>query len=126
MNAAQGLSWVGIARLGLVQAMLGAVVVLTTSTLNRVMVVELALPALLLYAGAVFWTMGYDTIYAIQDFDDDGVAGIRSTARLFGDSSRLAIGLFYALAVVAVGGSVLAAGLGLAERAADVRRAAQS
>lgn len=42
-----GLSWWGIARLGLVQAMLGAVVVLTTSTLNRVMVVELALPALL-------------------------------------------------------------------------------
>ncbi len=41
------LSWLGIARLGLVQAMLGAVVVLTTSTLNRVMVVELALPALL-------------------------------------------------------------------------------
>jgi BCD family chlorophyll transporter-like MFS transporter len=41
------LSWFGIARLGLVQAMLGAVVVLTTSTLNRVMVVELALPALL-------------------------------------------------------------------------------
>jgi BCD family chlorophyll transporter-like MFS transporter len=46
-TAAHGLSWVGIARLGLVQAMLGAVVVLTTSTLNRVMVVELALPALL-------------------------------------------------------------------------------
>jgi BCD family chlorophyll transporter-like MFS transporter len=42
-----GLSWLGVARLGLVQAMLGAVVVLTTSTLNRVMVVELALPALL-------------------------------------------------------------------------------
>jgi MFS transporter, BCD family, chlorophyll transporter len=42
-----GLSWFGVVRLGLVQAMLGAVVVLTTSTLNRVMVVELALPALL-------------------------------------------------------------------------------
>ncbi len=45
--AAAPLSWLGIARLGLVQAMLGAVVVLTTSTLNRVMVVEMALPALL-------------------------------------------------------------------------------
>lgn len=45
MNA-PGFSWIGIARLGLVQAMLGAIVVLTTSTLNRVMVVELALPAL--------------------------------------------------------------------------------
>jgi BCD family chlorophyll transporter-like MFS transporter len=48
MNSGQAsLGWLGIARLGLVQAMLGAVVVLTTSTLNRVMVVELALPALL-------------------------------------------------------------------------------
>jgi BCD family chlorophyll transporter-like MFS transporter len=44
---ATGLGWIGIARLGLVQAMLGAIVVLTTSTLNRVMVIELALPALL-------------------------------------------------------------------------------
>ena len=44
---ATSLGWLGITRLGLVQAMLGAVVVLTTSTLNRVMVVELALPALL-------------------------------------------------------------------------------
>jgi BCD family chlorophyll transporter-like MFS transporter len=47
VNGGTGFGWVGIARLGLVQAMLGAVVVLTTSTLNRVMVVELALPALL-------------------------------------------------------------------------------
>jgi len=46
-NSLPSLGWLGIARLGLVQAMLGAVVVLTTSTLNRVMVVELALPALL-------------------------------------------------------------------------------
>ena len=41
------LGWVGIVRLGLVQTALGAIVVLTTSTLNRVMVVELALPAIL-------------------------------------------------------------------------------
>ncbi len=45
--SAGALGWAGIVRLGLVQAMLGAVVVLTTSTLNRVMVVELALPAML-------------------------------------------------------------------------------
>ena len=43
----QAFGWIGIARLGLVQACMGAVVVLTTSTLNRIMVVELALPALL-------------------------------------------------------------------------------
>jgi BCD family chlorophyll transporter-like MFS transporter len=48
MNArTSGLGWLGILRLGLVQTSLGAIVVLTTSTLNRVMVVELALPALL-------------------------------------------------------------------------------
>ncbi|MEM9530227.1 MAG: BCD family MFS transporter [Pseudomonadota bacterium] len=47
MSEGRGLSWFGICRLGLVQASLGSVVVLTTSTLNRVMVVELALPALL-------------------------------------------------------------------------------
>lgn len=47
MSAPDHIGWVGIVRLGLVQAALGAVVVLTTSTLNRVMVVELALPALL-------------------------------------------------------------------------------
>jgi BCD family chlorophyll transporter-like MFS transporter len=41
------LGWLGIVRLGLVQTALGAIVVLTTSTLNRVMVVELALPAVL-------------------------------------------------------------------------------
>lgn len=46
-NSLQPLSWVGIVRLGLVQLALGAIVVLTTSTLNRVMVVELALPATL-------------------------------------------------------------------------------
>ena len=47
MNPQRGLSWWGIARLGLVQTMLGAIIVLTTSTLNRIMVVELALPAML-------------------------------------------------------------------------------
>jgi BCD family chlorophyll transporter-like MFS transporter len=53
------LGWLGIVRLGLVQSALGAVVVLTTSTLNRVMVVELALPAML-PAALVGWH------YAVQ------------------------------------------------------------
>ena len=47
MNGAGSLGWTGIVRLGLVQAALGAIVVLTTSTMNRVMVVEFALPAML-------------------------------------------------------------------------------
>ena len=46
-TAGRALGWFGIVRIGLVQTSLGAIVVLTTSTLNRVMVVELALPAML-------------------------------------------------------------------------------
>lgn len=43
------------------------------------------LPLFLLYAGLVFWTIGYDTIYACQDVEDDALIGVKSTARLFGD-----------------------------------------
>ncbi len=59
---------------------------------------SLGWPAVLLYAGAVFWTMGYDTIYAVQDIEDDAIAGIRSTARLFGARTKMAIGILYGLA----------------------------
>ncbi len=45
-------------------------------------------PALLLYFGSVFWVIGYDTIYAHQDKEDDALVGVRSTARLFGDSTK--------------------------------------
>lgn len=45
-------------------------------------------PALLLYAGSVFWVIGYDTIYAHQDKEDDAIAGVRSTALLFSDSTK--------------------------------------
>ena len=53
--------------------------------------------AVLLYIAAIFWTIGYDTIYAIQDFDDDSIAGIRSTPRLFGSATRKMVSIFYAL-----------------------------
>ncbi len=59
----------------------------------------LAFPALLLYAGAIAWTVGYDTIYAHQDKEDDALIGVRSTARLFGTASRRWIAVFYALAL---------------------------
>jgi 4-hydroxybenzoate polyprenyltransferase len=71
----------------------------------------LAMPALLLYASCFFWTLGYDTIYAHQDKDDDALIGVRSTARLFGDRSRTWIGGFYLLTFVlsaAAMGSALA------------------
>ena len=61
---------------------------------------SLARPAVLLYAGAVFWTIGYDTIYAIQDARDDPAAGIKSTARLFGARARLAVGSIYTATIV--------------------------
>ncbi|MBV1703973.1 MAG: UbiA family prenyltransferase, partial [Hyphomicrobiales bacterium] len=56
-------------------------------------------PALWLYLAAILWTIGYDTIYALQDLRDDAIMGIRSTARLFGDDVRLAVGAIYLLTV---------------------------
>jgi 4-hydroxybenzoate polyprenyltransferase len=45
-------------------------------------------PAILLYAGSIMWVIGYDTIYAHQDKEDDALVGVRSTARLFGDNTK--------------------------------------
>ena len=53
-------------------------------------------PAYLLYLGAILWTIGYDTIYALQDVEDDALIGVKSTARLFGANARLMVALFYA------------------------------
>jgi 4-hydroxybenzoate polyprenyltransferase len=55
-----------------------------------------------LYAAAIAWTIGYDTIYAHQDRDDDAVVGVRSTALLFGHRTRLALAALYAAAVAAL------------------------
>jgi 4-hydroxybenzoate polyprenyltransferase len=82
---------------------------------------QLAPPALLLYASAFCWTIGYDTVYALQDARDDAIVGIRSTARLFGAKVRLGVGVFYVgagllaeLAALAAGGRILAQfGVGL-------------
>ena len=73
---------------------------------------DIATPALVLYAAGFFWTLGYDTIYAHQDKEDDALVGIKSTARLFGDRSRPWIGGFFAvcLSLLALTGWV--AGLG--------------
>ena len=60
----------------------------------------LPLPPLLLYLGTILWVIGYDTIYALQDIEDDALIGVKSTARLFGTRARPIIGLFYAGAVV--------------------------
>lgn len=53
-----------------------------------------------LYISGIFWTLGYDTIYAHQDKESDAIVGIKSTARLFGDRSKLFVGIFYALSLI--------------------------
>jgi 4-hydroxybenzoate polyprenyltransferase len=73
---------------------------------------SLAAPALLIYAAAVVWTVGYDTVYALQDIEDDEIAGIKSSARYFGDHARLAIGLCYAAAALLAGLAAWLAGGG--------------
>ena len=62
--------------------------------------------ALLLYAGSIAWVIGYDTIYAHQDAEDDALIGIKSTALLFGARTRFALMVFYAMAVVLIGGAL--------------------
>jgi 4-hydroxybenzoate polyprenyltransferase len=61
------------------------------------------LTALVLYAGSIAWVIGYDTIYAHQDAEDDALIGVKSTARLFGARTHLALAVFYSLAVVLIG-----------------------
>ncbi len=60
------------------------------------------LPALLLYAGGIFWTLGYDTIYAQQDKEDDALAGIKSTALKFGARSKNYVAGFFAAAWILI------------------------
>jgi BCD family chlorophyll transporter-like MFS transporter len=142
----QALSWLGIVRLGLVQASLGAIIVLTTSTLNRVMVVELALAAFvpgalvtLHHAMQAFrprmgfgsdvgrrrtpWVLGGMTALAVG-----GVAAALSTALM---SEHPMLGLVCAaFSYALIGGGVSAAGTSLlvlmAQRVAPERRAAAS
>jgi 4-hydroxybenzoate polyprenyltransferase len=56
-------------------------------------------PAVWLYLACVCWTIGYDTIYAQQDIEDDALVGVKSTARLFGDRARFWVSVFYATSV---------------------------
>jgi 4-hydroxybenzoate polyprenyltransferase len=82
--------------------------------------------ALLLYAGSIAWVIGYDTIYAHQDSEDDALIGIKSTALLFGARTRAALIAFYGLAVMLIGAALALAGarwpawLGLAAFAAHL------
>ncbi|MBN8976742.1 MAG: 4-hydroxybenzoate octaprenyltransferase [Rhizobiales bacterium] len=68
--------------------------------------------ALVLYAGSICWVIAYDTIYAHQDTEDDVLVGIKSTALLFGDKTKLALTIFYSAAVVLIGIALWLAGAG--------------
>jgi 4-hydroxybenzoate polyprenyltransferase len=67
----------------------------------------------LLYLGAILWTVGYDTIYAHQDKEDDALMGIRSTAQLFGADTKTYVAGFYAGATALFTGAFLTAGMGI-------------
>jgi 4-hydroxybenzoate polyprenyltransferase len=83
-------------------------------------------PAIVLYAGSISWVIGYDTIYAHQDREDDLLIGIKSTALLFGENTRPILAAFYSGAVLLIGAAGLLAGgrfifmLGLAAFAAHL------
>ena len=66
-----------------------------------------------MYAAAICWTIGYDTIYAHQDKDDDALLGLKSTALKFGDKTQMWLCLFYGLTIVLLGHSGALAGAGV-------------
>ncbi len=61
---------------------------------------EVEMPALLLYAGSIFWVIGYDTIYALQDREDDALVGVKSSALALGGHARAGISVCYLLALL--------------------------
>jgi 4-hydroxybenzoate polyprenyltransferase len=73
---------------------------------------RLDLPAFLLYAGSICWVIGYDTVYAHQDREDDALVGIKSTALLFGARTKPMLALFYSLAVALIALAGWSAGAG--------------
>ncbi len=68
--------------------------------------------ALFLWLGGVFWTLGYDTVYALQDIEDDAMVGVKSSARRLGTNVPRGVALFYVAAAVCAALAGLNAGLG--------------
>jgi len=71
-------------------------------------VTEFAAPAVLLWLGSVFWVIGYDTLYAIQDIEDDALVGVKSSARALGSRAQLGVGICYAFALLGWGAAIWA------------------
>ncbi|MBT3991443.1 MAG: 4-hydroxybenzoate octaprenyltransferase [Rhodospirillaceae bacterium] len=64
---------------------------------------DIQLPAIILYIAGIFWTLGYDTIYALQDKEDDALIGIKSTALALSGNVKLWLYLFYTATVILMG-----------------------
>jgi 4-hydroxybenzoate polyprenyltransferase len=73
----------------------------------------LELPAYLLYAGSIAWVIHYDTIYALQDREDDALVGLKSTALLFAENTKPALAAFSIAAVILIGLAGYFAGAGI-------------
>jgi 4-hydroxybenzoate polyprenyltransferase len=69
---------------------------------------EISSTMLLLYAGSIAWVIGYDTIYAMQDREDDALIGVRSSALRMGSHVRGGVALFYAIAITLWAGAIWA------------------
>lgn len=69
-------------------------------------------PSVVLYLSLVFWTLGYDTIYALQDIEDDAMVGVKSSARRLGGRVKVGVAIFYGLAVLMAALAGASAGLG--------------
>ncbi len=69
-------------------------------------------PAALLYASGIFWTLGYDTIYAVQDIEDDALIGVKSSTRRLGDNLQKGVLFFYVACFALVLAAAWAGGLG--------------
>jgi 4-hydroxybenzoate polyprenyltransferase len=67
---------------------------------------SLSWTAFLLWFGSIAWVVGYDTLYAIQDIEDDALVGVKSSARRLGDKAPLGIGIFYILATLLWGAAI--------------------
>jgi len=61
---------------------------------------EIEFPALLLWLGSIAWVIGYDTLYAIQDIEDDALVGVKSSARRLGEKAPQGVAFFYAVALL--------------------------
>jgi len=70
-------------------------------------------PAILLYAAGVFWTLGYDTIYAVQDLEDDALAGVKSSARRLGAAAPRAVAGFYGVCLALTFAAYVLADIGV-------------